>query len=208
MSDESQGREHETSKADAAPEVDPVANPMPASEPDPVEVLMAEIVEMKDQRLRMAAEMENLRRRTAREIRDAKVYAVSGFARDMLQVSDNLQRALAAVPEQADTAADNGLKTLIEGVELTERAMVSALERHGVRKLEPMGQKFDPNFHQAMFEVPNPGVVNNTVVDVVQPGYVIGDRMLRPAMVGVAKGGPKEAAPEPGAQIPQDEKDA
>lgn len=208
MSDESQGREHETPKADAAPEVDRAANPMPASEPDPVEVLMAEITEMKDQRLRMAAEMENLRRRTAREIRDAKVYAVSGFARDMLQVTDNLQRALAAVPEQAETAADNGLKTLIEGVELTERAMVTTLERHGVRKLEPMGQKFDPNFHQAMYEVPNPGVVNNTVVDVVQPGYVIGDRMLRPAMVGVAKGGPKEAAPEPGAQIAQDEKDA
>ena len=146
--------------------------------------------------------MENLRRRTAREIKDAKSYAVSGFARDMLQVSDNLQRALAAVPEQADTAADNGLKTLVEGVELTERAMLSTLERHGVRKLEPMGQKFDPNFHQAMYEVPNAEVPSNTVVDVVQPGYVIGDRMLRPAMVGVAKGGPKEAAPVAGSEGP------
>lgn len=202
MSDESQGRENENPRADAAPEVDQAANPASASESDPVEVLLAEIAEMKDQRLRMAAEMENLRRRTAREIKDAKTFAVSGFARDMLQVSDNLQRALAAVPEQAETAADNGLKSLVEGVELTERAMLSTLERHGVRKLEPMGQKFDPNFHQAMYEVPNPDVVNNTVVDVVQPGYVIGDRMLRPAMVGVAKGGPKEAAPQAGGPNP------
>ena len=198
MSDESQGRENENPQADAAPKADEAANPATEQELDPMQVLMAEVAELKDQRLRMAAEMENLRRRTAREIKDAKSYAISGFARDMLQVSDNLQRALAAVPEQAEAASDNGLKTLIEGVELTERAMLSTLERHGVRKLEPMGQKFDPNFHQAMYEVPNTDVPNNTVVDVVQPGYVIGDRMLRPAMVGVSKGGPKEAAqPEP-----------
>ena len=196
MSDESQGREHDNPQADAAAEVDQAADPAPAQEPDPVKVLMAEIEELRDQRLRMAAEMENLRRRTAREIRDAKTFAISGFARDMLQVSDNLERALSAVPEQAEAAADNGLKTLVEGVELTGRAMQSTLERHGVRKLEPMGQKFDPNFHQAMYEVPNADVANNTVVDVVQPGYVIGDRMLRPAMVGVAKGGPKEVVPE------------
>jgi molecular chaperone GrpE len=170
--------------------------------------LTAEVEELKDQRLRMAAEMENLRRRTARDVKDAKSYAISGFARDMLQVSDNLERALSAVPEQAEGAADNGLKTLIEGVELTGRAMLSALERHGVRKLDPKGQKFDPNFHQAMFEVPNADVPNNTVIEVVQPGYVIAGRMLRPAMVGVAKGGPKEAAAEPGAPNPQAEKDA
>ncbi|MDF1608331.1 nucleotide exchange factor GrpE [Hoeflea sp. YIM 152468] len=196
MSDESQGHEHENPTADAAPEIDQAADPASAPDPDPVEVLLAELAEMKDQRLRLAAEMENLRRRTAREIKDAKSFAVSGFARDMLQVSDNLQRALAAVPEQAEAAADNGLKSLVEGVELTERAMLSTLERHGVRKLDPMGQKFDPNFHQAMYEVPDPAVVNNTVVEVVQSGYVIGDRVLRPAMVGVAKGGPKEAAPQ------------
>jgi len=195
MSDESQGREKDNPQADAAPKVDEAANPEAAQELDPVQVLMAEITDLKDQRLRMAAEMENLRRRTAREVKDAKSFAISGFARDMLQVSDNLQRALSAVPEQAESADDNGLKTLVEGVELTERAMLSTLERHGVRKLEPMGQKFDPNFHQAMYEVPNADVPSNTVVDVVQPGYVIGDRMLRPAMVGVAKGGPKEAAP-------------
>lgn len=196
MSDESQGREHDNPQADAASKAEEAAAaPASETELDPVEVLKAEVSELRDQRLRMAAEMENLRRRTAREIKDAKTFAISGFARDMLQVSDNLQRALAAVPEQAETTDDNGLKTLVEGVELTERAMLSTLERHGVRKLEPMGQKFDPNYHQAMYEVPNTEVANNTVVDVVQPGYVIGDRMLRPAMVGVSKGGPKEAAP-------------
>lgn len=208
MSDESQGHEYDKPQADAAPKADEAANPAPAAELDPLEVLKAEITDLRDQRLRMAAEMENLRRRTARDVRDAKSYAVSGFARDMLQVSDNLQRALEAVPEQAESAADNGLKSLIEGVELTERAMVSALERHGVRKLEPKGQKFDPNFHQAMYEVPNPDVANNTVIEVVQPGYVIGERMLRPAMVGVAKGGPRELSPEPGAPAPESEKDA
>jgi molecular chaperone GrpE len=204
MSDESQGRDHENPQADAASRADEAANPAQEQELDPMQVLMTEIAELKDQRLRMAAEMENLRRRTAREIKDAKSYAISGFARDMLQVSDNLQRALAAVPEQAESASDNGLKTLVEGVELTERAMLSTLERHGVRKLEPMGQKFDPNFHQAMYEVPNTDVPNNTVLDVVQPGYVIGDRMLRPAMVGVSKGGPKEAAQPETAQPDSD----
>jgi molecular chaperone GrpE len=149
MSDESQGREHDKPEADASVEAD---NPQ---EIDPIAALTAEIEELRDQRLRMAAEMENLRRRTARDVKDAKSYAISGFAREMLQVSDNLDRALAAVPEQSEGATDNGLKTLIEGVELTGKAMLSALERHGVRKLEPKGQKFDPNFHQAMFEVPN-----------------------------------------------------
>lgn len=196
MSDESQGREHDNPQADPASKAEEAAAaPAPEMELDPVEVLKAEISDLRDQRLRMAAEMENLRRRTAREIKDAKTFAISGFARDMLQVSDNLQRALSAVPEQGETTDDNGLKTLVEGVELTERAMLSTLERHGVRKLEPMNQKFDPNFHQAMYEVPNAEVPNNTVLDVVQPGYVIGDRMLRPAMVGVSKGGPKEGAP-------------
>ncbi|KGF69305.1 protein GrpE [Hoeflea sp. BAL378] len=209
MSDESQGHEDAKPQADAAQKDGETVTPMQADDLDPMAALAADIEQLKDQRLRMAADMENLRRRTAREIKDAKSYAISGFARDMLQVSDNLQRALAAVPEQADDAADNGLKTLIEGVELTERAMLAALERHGVRKLEPKGQKFDPNFHQAMYEVPNTEVPNNTVVDVVQPGYVIGDRMLRPAMVGVAKGGPKETATtaEPGPS-PEAEKDA
>ena len=178
------------------------------SQPDPVELLKAENGELRDRYLRLAADMDNLRRRTEREIKDAKSYSVAGFARDMLAVSDNLRRTLDAIPAEARASADAGLQTLIDGVELTERAMLSALERHGVRQIEPVGQKFDPNFHQAMFEIPNPDVPNNTVVQVVQAGYVIGERVLRPAMVGVAKGGPKIVDNVDGANSPLDEKDA
>jgi len=177
--------------------------------------LMKENEELKDARLRAAAEMENLRRRSARDVADARSYAIANFARDMLSVSDNLRRALDAIPAEARGSGDAGYAALIEGVEMTERAMLSALERHGVKKIEPQGERFDPHFHQAMFEVPNPEVPANTVVQVVQTGYVIGDRVLRPAMVGVAKGGPKqpaandaEPAVEPGPPNPQAEKDA
>ncbi|KAB1084992.1 nucleotide exchange factor GrpE [Neorhizobium galegae] len=169
----------------------------PAAEPDPLELLKAENNELRDRFLRLAAEMDNLRRRTEREIKDAKSYAAAGFARDMLAVSDNLRRALDAVPTEMRATADASLTTLLEGVEMTERSMLSALERHGVKKIDAEGQKFDPNFHQAMFEIPNPAVPNNTVVQVVQAGFTIGERVLRPAMVGVAKGGPRsEASPE------------
>ena len=168
-----------------------------AQEFDAIDALKAENADLRDRFLRLAAEMDNLRRRTDREIKDAKSYAVTGFARDMLSVSDNLRRAIETLPEEARAAADATLTALIEGVEMTERGMLATLERHGVRKIEAEGQKFDPNFHQAMFEVPNPNVPNNTVVQVVQAGYAIGERVLRPAMVGVAKGGPKsEAAAE------------
>ena len=128
----------------------------------------------------------------------------------MLSVSDNLRRAIEAIPAEAMAAGDAGLKGLVDGVEMTERSMLSALERHGVKKLNPEGEKFDPNFHQAMFEVPNAELPANTVTQVVQPGYSIGDRVLRPAMVGVSKGGAK-AAPakaEPGPVDAQAEKDA
>jgi molecular chaperone GrpE len=162
--------------------------------------LAKENEELKDRALRLAADMENLRRRTARDVHDARNYAIANFARDMLGVSDNLKRALEAIPAEAKASGDPGFKALIDGVEMTERGMLSALERHGVKKLEPQGEKFDPNFHQAMFEVPNVEVPANTVVQVVQTGYIIGDRVLRPAMVGVSKGGPKQAAPEPAAE--------
>lgn len=173
--------------------------------------LLKENEELKDRALRAAAEMENLRRRTARDVHDARSYAIANFARDMLSVSDNLRRALDAIPAEAMAAGDAGFKALIEGVDITERAMLAALERHGVKKLQPEGEKFDPNFHQAMFEVANPDVPASTVVQVVQPGYSIGDRVLRPAMVGVAKGGPRpalDAAPEPGPVDGQAETDA
>ncbi|KZM50908.1 nucleotide exchange factor GrpE [Labrenzia sp. OB1] len=161
---------------------------------DPTEVLKTENADLKDRALRTMADMENLRRRTEKEIKDARQYSVSGFARDMLNVSDNLRRALEALPEDDRKNADAGVAALIEGVEMIERDLLNQLEKNGVKKLEPEGQKFDPNFHQAMFEVPNTEVPNNTVVQVVQAGYVIGERVLRPAMVGVSKGGPKEAA--------------
>lgn len=166
------------------------------AESEELEAAKAEAADFRDRYMRLAADMDNLRRRTEREVKDAKSYSVAGFARDMLAVSDNLRRALDAIPADVRAGADAGLSTLIEGVELTERSMLSALERHGVRKLEPEGQKFDPNFHQAMFEIPNTDVPHNTVVQVVQAGFTIGERVLRPAMVGVAKGGPKVAAAE------------
>ncbi|SCX05897.1 HSP-70 cofactor [Agrobacterium sp. DSM 25558] len=171
------------------------------AEPDPVEVLKAENADLRDKFLRLAAEMDNLRRRTEREVKDAKAYSVSGFARDMLAVSDNLRRALETIPPELKENADAAIAGVIEGVDMTERSMLSALERHGVRKMNVEGEKFDPNFHQAMFEIPNTAVPNNTVVQVVQAGFTIGDRVLRPAMVGVAKGGPKGETPttaEPG----------
>jgi molecular chaperone GrpE len=174
--------------------------------------LRAENGDLKDQLLRLAADMENLRKRTARDVHDARTYSVANFARDVLSVSDNLKRALEAIPADALAQGDAGFKALAEGVEITERSLMSALERHGVKKIEPEGQKFDPNFHQAMFEIPNADVPHNTVLQVAQAGFVIGDRMLRPALVGVSKGGPKQAAaegqPEPGPINPQAEKDA
>ncbi|MBX4909182.1 MULTISPECIES: nucleotide exchange factor GrpE [Rhizobium] len=193
--------------ADAAVNVETAtAGQEEANQPDPLDLLKAENAELRDRYLRLAAEMDNLRRRTEREVKDAKSYSVAGFARDMLAVSDNLRRALDAISPETKATADAGLTTLIEGVEMTERAMLAALERHGVRKLEPVGQKFDPNFHQAMFEVPNSEVPNNTVVQVVQAGFTIGERVLRPAMVGVAKGGPKPVEAEINSVF--DEKDA
>jgi molecular chaperone GrpE len=143
---------------------------------DPVAVLAREAADLKDRLLRTLAEMENLRRRTDKEVADARTYGVTNFARDILAVADNMERAL---------------KALVDGVELTERELIKVMEKHGVRRLEPAGQKFDPNLHQAMLEVPDPSVPSGTVVQVMQPGYTIGERVLRPALVGIAKGGPK-----------------
>ena len=157
-----------------------------------IEALNAENTQLKDRVLRTLAEMENLRRRTEREVSDAKSYGVTAFARDMLTVVDNLTRAIEHVPPEA-RASDPQLQALFEGVELTARDLDSALGRHGVKKLDPKGQKFDPNFHQAIFEAPDESVPAGTVSQVVQAGWTIGDRVLRPAMVGISKGGPKSA---------------
>jgi molecular chaperone GrpE len=148
---------------------------------------------LKDRLLRTLAEMENLRKRTEREVTDARLYGVASFARDMLGVADNMRRALDAVSPELRASAEPGVKALIDGVELTERELLKALEKNGVRQFSPRGEKFDPNVHQAMFEVPNPSVPAGSVVEVVAPGYMIGERVLRPAMVGVSKGGPKTA---------------
>jgi molecular chaperone GrpE len=158
-------------------------------------ILVDEAAEMKDRLLRTLAEMENLRKRTEREVADARQYGVASFARDILGVADNFRRALDAIGPDVRAGADAATTSLIEGVELTERELAKALEKNGIRKVEPHGEKFDPNLHQAMYEVPDPSVPSGSVVQVIQPGYVIGERILRPAMVAVAKGGPKMAAP-------------
>jgi molecular chaperone GrpE len=156
-----------------------------------IEALNAENGQLKDKVLRTLADMENLRRRTEKEVADARTYATTNFARDMLTVADNMRRALETLGAEAAAAAEGPMKGLIEGIELTERDLLNTLERHGIRKLDPKGEKFDPNLHQAMFEVPDPSVPSGTVSQVVQTGFVIGERVLRPALVGVAKGGPK-----------------
>jgi molecular chaperone GrpE len=163
-----------------------------------MEALAKEAADMRDKMLRTLAEMENLRKRTAKEVADARAYGITGFARDVLDIADNLQRALDAVPSETRESADPMLKALIEGVELTERSLLNALEKNGVKKFDPSGGKFDPNFQQAMYEVPDASVPPGTVVQVVQAGYMIGDRVLRPALVAVAKGGARASASEQG----------
>lgn len=187
----------ESAKApEAAPET---AAETPAAAPDPIEAAKAEAADLKDRLLRTLAEMENLRRRTEKEVKDARDYAVSGFARDLLSVADNFDRALAAVPAELRDSGVAGAAALIEGVELTGRELLKTMEKHGVRKLSPQGERFDPNLHQAMFEIPNGEVAAGTVLQVLQDGFAIGGRVLRPALVGVSKGGPKPAAEAPAA---------
>jgi molecular chaperone GrpE len=168
--------------------------PATETEVDPMAALAREAEEYKDRWMRGLAEMENLRRRTEREVADARVYGITQFARDVVVVADNMERALQALDDELRAKADAGVKALLDGVELTERELLKVLEKHGVKRLEPKGQKFDPHRHQAMFEVPDETVPPGTVVQVVQAGYTIGDRVLRPAMVGIAKGGPKASA--------------
>jgi len=168
-----------------------------------LEALLSENTDMRDKLLRTMADMENLRRRTEREKEDTSRYAISNFARDVLTIGDNLRRVIEHVPAEA-LEKDPALKSFLEGVELTERELLKMLEKHGVTKLEPLGERFDPNQQQAMYEVPTTDVPEGTVVQVMQAGFTIGDRVLRPAMVAVSKGGPKAApAPKAGAQQPK-----
>jgi molecular chaperone GrpE len=178
------------------PELDPVVD----QGLQRIAALEKEAGDLKDQLLRTLADMENLRRRTEREIADARTYAVTNFARDIVGAADNLTRAIAAVDAEARATGGEAMISLVEGVELTERELMKALEKHGVSRVDPAGEKFDPNFHQAMFEVPDPSVPSGTVVQVMQVGFKIGERVLRPALVGVGRGGAKTVPAEEATQ--------
>lgn len=169
-------------------------NAMAPEAADPVAEARSEAAEFKDKLLRTLAEMENLRKRTEREVFDARVYGIAGFARDVLAVADNMHRALEAIGPELREAADAKVKALIEGVELTERELLKTLEKNGVKKFSPQDEKFDPNVHQAMYEVPTSQQPPGQVAQVIQAGYMIGDRVLRPALVAVSKAAPKSPA--------------
>ena len=158
-----------------------------------LEKLIAENAAMKDQLLRALAEAENTRRRTQRDREDFAKYSAAPLAKDILPVADNLARALAAVPKEA-LANDEALKNLVDGIAATERQLQSALERHSIKRIDPEGEKFDSHRHQAMFEVPGTDKPGGTVVQVLQAGYILHDRLLRPALVGIAKGSSGGAA--------------
>jgi molecular chaperone GrpE len=163
----------------------------PAADPREEEIvkLRAEAGDLKDKLLRLAADMDNLRKRSEREKAEATLYAATNFARDLLSVADNMGRAIAAVPPESRDGADEVVRNLIAGVEVTERELLNVFQRYGIRRIEAVGQKFDPNMHQAMFEVPTSSEAPGTVVQELQAGYAIGERCLRPALVGVAKAG-------------------
>ena len=158
---------------------------------DRIVALEAELAATNDRMLRLMAETENIRRRSEREREDTLRYAASGLAKDLLNVADNLHRALAAVPEEMREGAE-AAKNFVVGVEMTEKELLAAFEKHGIQRILPLGEKFDYEKHQAMFELENTGQPAGTVVELMQPGYIMHDRLLRPAMVGVAKGQPPE----------------
>jgi molecular chaperone GrpE len=187
----SQSQQPQVQPSQPAPEAQPAA-PAPTPE-DRIAAVEAEKTALRDQLLRALAETENVRKRGAKEREDALKYGATGFAKDILAVADNLRRALEALPKDK-LEQDETIKTFALGVELTEKELLAAFERHGIKRIDPQGQKFDPNLHQAMMQVPNSGQPEGTVVQVMQVGYVIHDRLLRPAMVGVAKA-PDQQAP-------------
>ena len=164
------------------------------AEADPVAVAKREAAEYKDRLLRTLAEMENLRKRTEREVADARLYGIASFAREVLAVADNMHRALSTIGPEVRAGGDAQVTALIEGVELTERELLKALEKSGVTKFSPQGEKFDPNLHQAMYEMETTEGPPGYVAQVIQAGYMIGDRVLRPAMVAVSKA-PKAQPP-------------
>ena len=166
-------------------------SPTAPEQADPSAEARRESAEFKDKLLRTLAEMENLRKRTEREVLDALLYGIAGFARDVLTVADNMHRALEAIGPELRESADPKVRALVEGVELTERELLKTLEKNGVRKFSPQGEKFDPNVHQAMYEIPTSELPPGQVAEVVQAGYMIGERVLRPALVAVSKAAQK-----------------
>jgi molecular chaperone GrpE len=193
MSDKDQETvETEASEAEAAASPEEMRDEEPtettAGDLTREEELEARVAELKDQLLRAIAEQENVRKRADRERDQIRKFGISNFAKDLLSAADNLRRALDAGPENME-GVDDAVRNLIIGVEMTEKELLTAFEKNGIRKIDPMGEKFDYNFHQAMFEVEDSGQEAGTVVQVLQPGYAIEDRILRPAMVGVAKAG-------------------
>ena len=183
---EPQAKSPDDEDARRMPETESAA---PEEKPDEAQ----EIARLKDQLLRALAEAENSRRRAQKEREDTAKYAMANFAKEMLAVADNFRRALDAVPKEARN--NEALKNLINGIEATERQLQAALVRFGIKKLEPLGQPFDPNFHRAMMEMEDTDKPPGTVVQVLQPGYIIHDRLLREALVAVAKGA-SPAAPK------------
>ena len=188
-------------EAAAEPEKTTAAGPANDTAPtDAADTVARETAELKDKLLRTLAEMENLRRRTEREVADARLYGIASFARDVLGIADNMHRALQAARQELQGTTEPRVQTLLEGLELIERELLKTLEKNGVRKFDPQGEKFDPNLHQAMYEVADASAPVGTVAQVIQAGYMIGDRILRPALVAVATGAkasPVDAPPEP-----------
>jgi molecular chaperone GrpE len=182
-----------TEEATSAPEnIAPIHKTDPRDEK--IKALESELAGAKDQTLRALAELENLRKRTAKEREDAGAYAIAKFARDLLNVSDNLRRALAAVPADLPTV-DARIPGILTGIEATERTLMKTFELNGIKKIEPLEQRFDPNFHEVMFEAPMPGKADGTVIQVIEDGYVLKERLLRAAKVGIVKNPTSTAAP-------------
>ena len=167
---------------------------------DPVEALIAERDSLKDQLLRALADVENMRRRTEREMETARKYGHTGFSRDLVGAIDNLARAVEAAPKGEEALSAEAIDGLVTGIEMSWQEIQTTMERHGIRRISPKGEKFDYNFHQAMFEMPSADLAPGTVVEVVQHGYVLHDRLLRPAMVGVSKAAEPQENSEDGAE--------
>jgi molecular chaperone GrpE len=191
MADDTKAPEPTAAPEQPAPEAEGPVEELEAPEIDARDLEILQLKEesgaLKERLLRTAADMENLRKRAEREKAEATLYAATNFARDLLSVADNMSRALAAMPTEARDQADDATKNLLAGVELTERELLKVFERYNIRKVETVGAKFDPNVHQALFEVPTKDHPPGTVVQEMQSGFAIGERCLRPAMVGVSK---------------------